>query len=151
MTPEYRPLVGISGVVRHVDHPLWERIMSIAVFKPIEDVIEEGEKVWGKLFQKVISRDELAAHKDAGWIESAADAIEAHDLKKMEAENAKLQEQIAAEQVRLDGRTKAAKDLKAKSGNVVATAEIDSSLSQNSMQTADESQTSATPPDAPAA
>lgn len=89
--------------------------MSIAVFKPIEDVIEEGEKVWGKLFQKVISRDELAAHKDAGWIESAADVIEAHDLAKMEAENAKLAEQIAAEQVKLDGRTKAAKDLKAKS------------------------------------
>jgi hypothetical protein len=32
----------------------------------------------------------------------------------LEADNAKLQEQITAEQTKLDGRTKAAKEMKAK-------------------------------------
>lgn len=111
--------------------------MTIAVFKP-------GGDVWGKLEQKVIDMAELPGHIAEGWFEKAQDALDAHDLAKLEAENAKLAAQIADEQVKLDGRTKAARDLKAKSGNVEATAETDSSLSQNSMTNASDSQQSAT-------
>lgn len=114
--------------------------MTIAVFKP-------GGEVWGKLEQKVIDMAELPGHIAEGWFEKAQDALDAHDLAKLEAENVALEAQIAAEQAKLDGRTKAAKDLKAKSGNVAAGAETDSSLPQSSTQTADESQTSATQPE----
>lgn len=85
--------------------------MTIAVFKP-------GGDVWGKLEQKVIDMAELPGHIAEGWFEKAGDALDAHDLAKLEAENVALEAQIAAEQVKLDGRTKAARDLKAKSETV---------------------------------
>jgi hypothetical protein len=81
--------------------------MTIAVFKP-------GGDIWGKLSQKVIDMAELPGHIAEGWFEKAGDALDAHDLAQMEAENVKLEAQIVAEQAVLDGRTKAARDLKAK-------------------------------------
>jgi hypothetical protein len=81
--------------------------MTIAVFKP-------GGTIWGALEQKVIDMVELPAHVAEGWFDSAKDALDASDLAKMEKDNAALAIQIADEQVKLDGRTKAARDLKAK-------------------------------------
>lgn len=128
--------------------------MSVALFQSVLKT-NEGETVWGSLKQKVVEAAEAPSHIAEGWFASAQDALDAHDLAKMEAENAKLAEQIAAEQVKLDGRTSAAKALKAKSAPTVEVpnvpAETDSSLAPSSTQTADESQTSATPPNAPAA
>ncbi|TCK87349.1 hypothetical protein B0G74_7888 [Paraburkholderia sp. BL9I2N2] len=88
-------------------------MMLVALFKSAL-ATTEGESVWGKLRQKVVETAEAPAHVAEGWYESAAEALEAHELAVMEAENAKLQEQIAAEQTKLDGRTKAARQLKAK-------------------------------------
>jgi hypothetical protein len=81
--------------------------MTIAVFKP-------GGTIWGALEQKVIDMAELPAHVAEGWFDSAKDALDASDLAKMEMDNAAAAAMIADEQVRLDGRTKAARDLKAK-------------------------------------
>jgi hypothetical protein len=88
--------------------------MSIAVFKPLESALDEGELVWGKLKQKVVDEAEHDAHIAAGWFGSAAEALDAADLAKLESENAALSAQIADEQAKLDGRTKAARELKAK-------------------------------------
>jgi hypothetical protein len=88
--------------------------MSIAIFKPLEAAGEEGETVWGKLKQKIVSEAELAEHTAAGWVTEASEAMKAAELAKLEKENAALEAQIAAEQTKLDGRTKAAKELKAK-------------------------------------
>lgn len=87
--------------------------MSIALFKSLLHTTE-GDTVWGKLRQKVVDAAEAPAHLAEGWYNDAAEALEAHELAVLEAENAKLQEQIAAEQTKLDGRTKAAKEMKAK-------------------------------------
>lgn len=95
--------------------------MSIAVFKPLEDAAGEGETVWGKLAQKVVDDSDQEAHVAAGWFASAQEALDAADLAKLEKENAALQAQIADEQVKLDGRTKAAKELKAKLGSAEET------------------------------
>jgi hypothetical protein len=96
--------------------------MSIAVFKPLEDA-GEGEKVWGKLAQKVVDETEHDQHIASGWFASAQEALDAADLAKLEKENAALQAQIADEQVKLDGRTKAAKELKAKLSGTEETAQ----------------------------
>jgi hypothetical protein len=90
--------------------------MSIAVFKPLEHALDEGELVWGSLKQKVIDESEHDAHIFAGWFGSAGEALDAAELVKIEKENAALQAQIVEEQAKLDGRTKAARDLKAKLG-----------------------------------
>lgn len=90
--------------------------MSIAIFKSVLNATE-GETVWGKLRQKIVDAAEAPVHLAEGWYNSAAEALEAHELAVLEAENVKLQEQITAEQTKLDGRTKAAKELKAKLGN----------------------------------
>lgn len=95
--------------------------MSIAVFKPLEDAAGEGELVWGKLRQKVVDETEHEQHIASGWFASAQEALDAADLAKLEKENAALQAQIADEQVKLDGRTKAAKELKAKLGSAEET------------------------------
>lgn len=87
--------------------------MSIAIFKSILTT-DEGETVWDKLKQKVIDAAEAPAHLADGWFNSAAEALEAHELAVMEKENAALEAKIATEQTKLDGRTKAAKDLKSK-------------------------------------
>jgi hypothetical protein len=87
--------------------------MSIALFKSILHT-DEGETVWGKIRQKVVDAIEAPAHVAEGWYESAAEALEAHELAVLETENAKLQDQITAEQAKLDGRTKAAREAKAK-------------------------------------
>lgn len=87
--------------------------MSIALFKSILHT-DEGEAVWGKIRQKVVDAVEAPAHVAEGWYESAAEALEAHELAVAEKENETLQAQITAEQAKLDGRTKAAKELKAK-------------------------------------
>lgn len=84
--------------------------MSIALFKSLLHTTE-GDTVWGKLKQKVVDAAEAPAHLAEGWYN---DAAEAHELAVLEAENVKLQEQITAEQTKLDGRTKAAKEMKAK-------------------------------------
>jgi hypothetical protein len=91
--------------------------MSIALFKPLESADGEGETVWGSVSQKVIDEAELDAHVAAGWLTSALEAVEAVELAKLEKENAALQAQIADEQAKLDGRTKAARELKAKQGD----------------------------------
>jgi hypothetical protein len=91
--------------------------MSIALFKPLESAAGEGETVWGTLAQKVIDEAEQADHIAAGWFGSAAEALDAAELAKLEKENAALQAQIADEQAKLDGRTKAARELKAKQGD----------------------------------
>jgi hypothetical protein len=88
-------------------------MMLVALFKSVLHTTE-GDTVWGKLKQKVVETAEAPAHVAEGWYESAAEALEAHELAVLEAENAKLEAQIAAEQTKLDGRTKAAKELKAK-------------------------------------
>lgn len=88
--------------------------MSIALFKPLENAAGEGEKVWNTLAQKVVDETEHEQHIASGWFASAQEALDAADLAKLEKENAALQAQIADEQVKLDGRTKAAKELKAK-------------------------------------
>jgi hypothetical protein len=92
--------------------------MTVALFQSMLKT-NEGETVWGSLKQKIVEAAEAPAHITEGWFESAQDALDDHELTKMEGENAKLQEQIAAEQVKLDGRTSAAKALKAKSAPVV--------------------------------
>lgn len=82
--------------------------MSIAIFTPIGGVIaaaiDGGEKVWGKLVQKVVDEAELAEHTAAGWFTDANEALAAHDLAQTEAENAALQAQIDEAKVKLDGR-----------------------------------------------
>lgn len=88
--------------------------MTIALFKPLESAADEGDLVWGKLKQKVVEEFEHAEHIAAGWFGSADDALEAAELAKLERENAALQAQIVEEQAKLDGRTKAARELKSK-------------------------------------
>ena len=95
-------------------------MMLVALFKSLLHTTE-GDTVWGKLKQKVVDAAEAPAHVAEGWCESAAEALEAHELAVAEKENEALQAQITAEQAKLDGRTKAAKELKAKLGNTNAT------------------------------
>jgi hypothetical protein len=90
--------------------------MSIALFKPLESA-GEGEVVWGVLVQTIVEEDEQAELIAAGWFASAAEALDAVELAKLEKDNAALQAQIVEEQAKLDGRTKAARDLKAKQGD----------------------------------
>jgi hypothetical protein len=90
--------------------------MSIAVFKPLEHALDEGELVWGSLKQKVVDESEHDAHIFAGWFATAGEALEAAELARLEKENAALEAQIVEEQAKLDGRTKAARELKAKLG-----------------------------------
>lgn len=87
--------------------------MTVALFKSVL-LADEGDTVWDKLKQKVVDAAEAPAHLAEGWYTDAAEALEAHELAKLESDNAKLEANIAAEQVKLDGRTKAAKELKAK-------------------------------------
>lgn len=89
--------------------------MSVALFQSVLKT-NEGETVWGSLKQKIVEDAEVPEHLAAGWLQSARKAIEEHELAKLETSNAALEAQIAAEQVKLDGRTAAAKALKAKSG-----------------------------------
>ena len=88
-------------------------MMLVALFKSVLHTTE-GDTVWGKLRQKVVETAEAPAHVAEGWYESAAEALEAHDLAVLEKENETLQAQITAEQTKLDGRTKAAKEMKAR-------------------------------------
>lgn len=127
--------------------------MTVALFQSVLKT-NEGETVWGSLKQKVVDAAEAPAHIAEGWFESAQDALDAHELASLEAENAKLEAKIAEEQVKLDGRSKAARDLKAKNSPVPEVpnvpAETGSLLPQNSGEIVNESLPSATP-DAPAA
>lgn len=90
--------------------------MSIALFKPLESANGEGIAVWGVLAQTVVDESEQDAHIAAGWFGSATEALDAAELAKLEKDNAALQAQIADEQAKLDGRSKAARELKAKQG-----------------------------------
>jgi predicted RNA-binding protein len=112
--------------------------MSIAIFTPIAGVIaasvEGGEKVWGKLVQKVVDEAELAEHVAAGWFTDASEAVIAADTAQTEAENAALQVQIADAQAKLDGRTKAGKA--AKAADPIADAAPSSSEPQADAQSA---------------
>jgi hypothetical protein len=92
--------------------------MTVALFQSVLKT-NEGETVWGSLKQKVVDAAEAPAHIAEGWFESAQDALDAHELASLEADNAKLEAKIAEEQVKLDGRSKAARDLKAKNAPVV--------------------------------
>lgn len=87
--------------------------MSIAVFTTITGALGEGEKVWGKLIQKVVEEADVAAHTAEGWFTDANEALTAAETKTIEAENAALQTQIDDATKKLDGRTKAARDAKA--------------------------------------
>lgn len=87
--------------------------MTVALFNSVLKT-DEGDTVWGKLKQIVVEGAEAPERIAQGWYKDAAEALDAHELTKLEADNAKLEASIAAEQVKLDGRTKAAKDLKAK-------------------------------------
>jgi hypothetical protein len=92
--------------------------MSIALFKPLDSVVDFDPStmsiVWGSLVQIVVEGEDGVP---ADWFTSAAEALDAAELAKIEKENAALQAQIADEQAKLDGRTKAARDLKAKQGD----------------------------------
>lgn len=87
-------------------------MLMVALFKSLLHTAE-GDTVWGKLKQKVVDAAESPAHVAEGWYESAAEALEAHELAVLEKENETLQAQITAEQAKLDGRTKAAREAKA--------------------------------------
>jgi hypothetical protein len=87
--------------------------MSIAIFKPLDLAAGEGEKVWGKLVQRVIDESELEAYKSEGWFTDANEALTAADTAAVEAENVALQSQIDEATKKLDGRTKAAREAKA--------------------------------------
>lgn len=87
--------------------------MSIAIFKPFIAAAGEGERVWEKLVQKIVSAEELAAHIAAGWFTDANEALTEADTAQVEKENASLQAQINDAQEKLDGRTKAGKAAKA--------------------------------------
>lgn len=91
--------------------------MTVALFKSVLKT-DEGDTVWDKLKQKIVDAAEAPAHIADGWYQDAAEALEAHELAKLEADNAKLEANIAAEQAKLDGRTKAARELKAKGAQV---------------------------------
>lgn len=117
--------------------------MTVALFKSVLHTTE-GETVWTNLRQKVVEAAEAPAHIAEGWFADAKEALDAHELAKMEADNAKLEAQIAAEQVKLDGRTKAAKDLKAKSAPNDVPAVTDQAAPATDSGTAD------LPPDTPA-
>lgn len=95
--------------------------MTVALFKSVLKT-DEGDTVWDKLKQVVVDAAEAPAHIADGWYQDAAEALEAHELAKLEADNAKLEANIAAEQAKLDGRTKAARGLKAKQDPNAATA-----------------------------
>lgn len=94
--------------------------MSVALFQSVLKT-NEGETVWGSLKQKIVEDAEVPEHLAAGWLQSARKAIEEHELAKLETSNAALEAQIAAEQVKLDGRTAVAKALKAKNAPVAET------------------------------
>lgn len=127
--------------------------MTVALFQSVLKT-NEGETVWGSLKQKVVEAAEVPAHLAEGWFADAKEALADHELATTEADNERLQAQIESAQLKLDGRTSAAKALKAKNAPAVEVpnvpAEIDSSLPQNSGETANESPPSATP-DAPTA
>lgn len=91
-------------------------MLMVALFKSLLHT-PEGETVWGKLKQKVVDASETPAHVAEGWYESAAEALEAHELAVLEKGNETLQAQITAEQAKLDGRTKAAREAKAKAAD----------------------------------
>ena len=86
--------------------------MSIAIFKPFILAAQEGERVWEKLVQKVIEKDEVDAHVADGWHTDAATALEAANAAEVEQGNAALQAQIDDAKAKLDGRTKAGKAAK---------------------------------------
>ena len=119
--------------------------MSIAIFKPFALAAKEGERVWEKLVQKVVEKDEVDAHVADGWHTDAATALEAANAAEVEKENAALQAQIDTAKATLAKRGK-----KADAGNVQSAA-TDSSLPPIGSQTASESPESATPPAEPSA
>jgi hypothetical protein len=108
-------------------------MMLVALFKSLLHTAE-GDTVWGKLKQKVVDAAEAPAHVAEGWYESAAEALEAHELAVLEKENETLQAQITAEQAKLDGRTKAAREAKAKLDASAAAPVVDAAPSSSEPQ-----------------
>lgn len=82
--------------------------MTVAIFKPIILAVEEGERVWDKLVQKVVEKHEVDAHVADGWHTDAATALEAANAAEVEKDNAALQAQIDAAKTTLAKRTKKA-------------------------------------------
>ena len=91
--------------------------MSIALFKPLEAAAGEGEAVWSKIAQKVIHSDDVDAHVADGWLTSALEALEMAELMLLQKANQVLSNEVAEIQGKIDGRSKAARELKAKQGD----------------------------------
>lgn len=118
--------------------------MTVALFRSVLKT-QEGETVWGSLKQKVAEAVEAPAHIAEGWFADAKEALADHEIATMENDNEKLAAQIESAQLKLDGRTKAAKDLKAKSVPNVPV-ETDPSQTTSSTSAAQDSQNSASMP-----
>lgn len=127
--------------------------MTVALFQSVLKT-NEGETVWGSLKQKVVEAAEVPAHVAEGWLEDAKEALADHEIAEIEASNEKLAAQIQSEQLKLDGRTSAAKALKAKNAPNVSSA-VESGSTETITDTSTSITTEAAPseslaPDAPA-